>query len=80
MNERNQDGWLNPLKSLFGGRDERHAQHMKKLLSTIPCYALNARQRYEEGGEIEEMRYWLELYRECHNQQFRAVLLPRREH
>lgn len=49
-------------------REELHASQMRKLLSQIPWYALQARQRLDAEGRDGELRYWLALYSEFHHQ------------
>ncbi len=49
-------------------RDEHRAAQVRKLLSQIPWYALQARQRLETGGHEGEMGYWLALYNELNHE------------
>ena len=70
--------WATRFFSLFKNKDQRRADQMRGLLSSIPFYAVQAERCRDLGGEEGERRYWLELYEECHNQQFRSVLVPRR--
>lgn len=70
--------WVNRFLSLFKNKDARRAEQMRGLLSSIPFYAVQAERCRDLGGEEGEKRYWLDLYEECHNQQFRSVLVPRR--
>ena len=70
--------WVTRFWSLFKDKEARRADHMRGLLSSIPFYAIQAERCKDLGGEEEERKYWLDLYKECHNQQFRSVLVPRR--
>jgi len=45
-------------------REEQHATKMRKLLSHIPWYAIQARQRLDIDGRDGELRYWLALHSE----------------
>lgn len=54
-------------------REELHAAQMRILLSQIPWYALQARQRLDAEGRDGELRYWLALYSEFNPQACRPL-------
>jgi hypothetical protein len=60
-------------KSSGKTREEHHAAQMRKLLSQIPCYAVQARRRLETGGQEGEMHYWLALYQEFNHRPTRSI-------
>ena len=67
------DDWeLQSLRLSLKNSEVHHAAQMRELLSQIPRYALQARQRLETEGRDGEMRYWLGLYNEFNTQAVRS--------
>jgi hypothetical protein len=67
-------------KSSGKTREEHHAAQMRKLLSQIPCYAIQARRRLETEGQKGEMHYWLALYQEFNQRPIRSITVSQAPH
>lgn len=64
---------LQYLRLSLKSSEVHHAAQMRELLSQIPRYALQARQRLEKEGRDSEMLYWLGLYNEFNTQAVRSL-------
>lgn len=63
---------------VFKSRDEQKVEQIRRLLSATPTYEMEAKACFELGGKTAEMKFWLSLYDEIHDECFRSLLVPRR--